>query len=295
MRSPSQSLADHTQAAAAALRTVQSGAFALAARSALLALAMGALAAPKAGWAACSDDFSGPALAPAWSFMDADGVQGGSYTLADGRLSLIGRGRDAFNSVNEFVGIRRMDITGDFDVSVKLEEQANTHEWAQAGIMAAADLSDLKKGGYVVLDASPANGYNLFYDAAQPAGTLDKFEKAAASSGYPVWLRLARTGNKFSAWYRKAADAAWVSIATDIAPVGTTGPSQLALMSLSHNQSRDGKAVFDDFTCLHAPVVIRMTGPSIRKGITAESAGGFAAFWDVSGRKTPAGVLFHRP
>jgi hypothetical protein len=104
-----------------------------------------------------------------------------------------------------------------------------------------------------VLDVCPANGYNLFYDAAEPVGGLDKYVKAAgAATAYPVWLRLAKAGGRFSAWYRNKADAAWISIAKDIVPLGAAAPSVIALVSLSHNQAMDGKTVFDDFACLHA-------------------------------------------
>jgi hypothetical protein len=203
-------------------------------------------------FAACPDGFSGTVLAPAWTFLDADGAPGGAHALAGGKLELAGRGRDAFKAVNEFVGIRRKDITGDFDVSVKIESQTDTHDWAQAGILAASDLTHLEKGGYVVLDVSPANGYNLFYDSAEPVGGLDKLVTASGvSTVYPVWLRLAKTGGRFSAWYRHKADAPWNIIAKDILPLGDVSPSEIALVSLSHNQALEGKTVFDDFECIH--------------------------------------------
>lgn len=247
---------------------------------------------PVPGRAACSDDFSATALGPQWRFVDADGAAGGAYALANGKLELTGRGRDAYGTVNEYVGVARNDITGDFDVSVKLESQSKTHDWAQAGILAAADLNDLKKGGYVVLDATPANGFNLFYDAAEPAGTLDKFS-AVKPSGYPVWLRLAKTGNRFSAWFKRQAGDPWTSIASNVVPVGETAPSQLALVSLSHDAAADGKAVFDDFTCLHAPTAIAPARP--RSPVGAAVARGFPEARDGAGRLRPGAVLFLRP
>jgi hypothetical protein len=251
-----------------------------------------AAARPAAG--ACPDDFAGPGLAAPWAFVDADGADGGGYAVAGGKLELTGRGRDAYNTVNEFVGISRRDIAGDFDVSVKLESQGKTHGWAQAGLLAASDLSDLAKGGYVILDATPANGYNFFYDAAQPAGTLDKYAKSASPSGYPVWLRLAKSGNAFSAWYRKAAGDPWTLLAKDIVPVGASGPSQIALVSLSHNQAVDGKAVFDDFACLHAPTAIRIAGPA-RRVTAAERGGILPGVRTLTGRRWPGSVVFLHP
>lgn len=242
----------------------------------------------------CSDDFTGPALGAPWKFLDADGGAGGGYALAGGKLELTGRGRDAFKEVNEFVGVWRSDIAGDFDVSVKIESQANTHGWAQAGILAAADLSDLSKGGYVVVDASPANGYNFFYDSAEPIGSLDKVIMPGAAPGYPVWLRLAKSGTRFSAWYRKAAGDPWTGIAKDITPLGAAVPSRIALFSLSHNANMDGKAVFDDFACLHAPSTVLGAG-STRTGLRSTSVPAFQGNRNVAGRRNASPRFFPAP
>lgn len=245
-------------------------------------------AAPTAVAQACSDDFTGPVLGAPWKFLDADGGPGGVYGLSGGKLELSGRGRDAFKAVNEFVGIWRSDIAGDFDVSVKIESQTNTHGWAQAGILAATDLSDLSKGGYVVVDASPANGYNFFYDSDEPIGGLDKVITSGTASGYPVWLRLARTGARFSAWYRKSTGEPWTGLAKDITPLGAAGPSRIALFSLSHNAGLDGKAVFDDFTCLHAG----STALRFRSALTGLRSRAMPAF---AGDRNVAGRLSGRP
>lgn len=241
--------------------------------------------------AACPDDFSASALGSPWRFVDADGSSGGAYAIVNGRLELTGRGRDVYGTVNEFVGLARNDIAGDFDVSVKLESQTATHAWAQAGILAATDLGDLRKGGYVVLDATPSNGFNLFYDSAEPAGSLDKLTQAKPS-GYPVWLRLAKAGNRFSAWYRRRAEDAWTPIASDVTPVGAAAPSQLALVSLSHDVNADGKAVFDDFACLHAPTALLPRAPIRSETAVARV---FPGARDAAGRLRPGPVLFLRP
>lgn len=235
--------------------------------------------------AACPDEFSGTALGPAWTFVDADNAATPGSATVNGKLELVGRGKDVFKTVNEFVGVKRTDITGDFDVSVKIESQTNTHEWAQAGILAATDLSHLEKGGYVILDVTPASGYNLFYDAAEPIGGVDKVV-TAGKSGYPVWIRLAKKGKAFSAWYRKPPDAAWTVIAEGITPLGEAAPSQIALISLSHNTAMDGKTVFDDFACLHEPVTAAFP---MRPGHQGETVGRFIPVVDAAGRMIAPG------
>lgn len=248
--------------------------------------------------AACPDEFSGTALGPAWTLVDADNDATSGSATVNGKLELVGRGKDVFKTVNEFVGVKRTDITGDFDVSVKIESQTNTHEWAQAGILAATDLSQLDKGGYAILDVTPANGYNLFYDAAEPIGGVDKFA-TAGKSGYPVWIRLAKKGKVFSAWYRNKADAAWSVIAEGITPLGAAAPSQIALVSLSHNVSMDGKTVFDDFTCLHEPATAIFVGPAEkskagRRFLPVVDAAGRLLFpGNQSGKAVPAKAAYY--
>lgn len=248
--------------------------------------------------AACSDGFSGTALDPAWTFVDADNDAASGAATVNGKLELTGRGKDVFKTVNEYVGVKRTDIAGDFDVSVKIESQTNTHDWAQAGILAATDLSHLEKGGYVVLDVTPASGYNLFQDAAEPIGGLDKVT-TAGKSAYPVWIRLAKKAKAFSAWYRNKADAPWTVIAEGITPLGAAAPSQIALVSLSHNAAMDAKTVFDDFTCLHEPATAILAGPG-GKG-DGNAVGRFFPVVDAAGRilmrypiKGPGAAFFAR-
>ncbi|GEM_PF-3697931 len=197
---------------------------------------------------ACGDAFTGPSMDSSWTFLDADGEPGGSAMVSAGKLELAGKGSDAFKDVNEFVGVRRAGLAGDFDVSVKIESQTNTNGWAQAGILAANDATRPSQGGYVIVDVTPGNGYHAFYDASGSVGTLDTHADAGVSA-YPVWIRLARTGAKFSAWYKNQATAAWSPIALGFQAQGTGAVSEIALVSLSHNDSLEAKTVFDDFTC----------------------------------------------
>jgi hypothetical protein len=245
---------------------------------------------------ACDDDFSGPTLNPAWTFLDMDGAAGGSAKINAGKLELVGRGSDAFKDVNEFVGVKRAAVAGDFDVSVKIESQAATHEWAQAGILAANDAADPAKGGYVVVDVTPGNGFHAFYDASGSVGTLDTHVDKGTSA-YPVWIRLARSGTKFSAWYRTQAQGAWLLIAEKFSAQGTGAASEIALISLSHNDSADGKTVFDDFICGAATAVFQPGSGPVE---SASAAVHFPAAWplfDAAGRREglPAGAAWSYP
>jgi hypothetical protein len=200
----------------------------------------------------CPDDFSvsGIGEGKTWKFIDADKSSVGSGVVVGGKLELSGRGGDVYGKKNEFVAVSRSDIQGDFDVSVKLESQENTHEWAQAGIVAATDLSDLSKGGYVALDISPGNGFNVFFDKTAPAGELDG-HVGAGQKAYPAWLRLSKKGMQFSAWYKTQENAAWTALPNPSQSIGTQANSQIGLFTVSHDTTKASKVVFDDFACLN--------------------------------------------
>ncbi len=199
---------------------------------------------------ACSDDFSKQSVGAGlgWKFVDADSSASGAALVAGGTLDLSGRGADIFGLKNQFVMASRSDIKGDFDVSVKILSQTNTHEWAQAGILIANNAENLALGGYFVLDVSPLNGQTAFYDSAAPIGQLEK-SKSVKPTAYPVWLRVKKASKKFSAWYKNAEADAWKTVVENISSLNTMDDSHIALFSLSHNVSMDAHAVFDDFVC----------------------------------------------
>jgi hypothetical protein len=215
---------------------------------------------PSAQAAACSDSFAVADVGEGktWRFVAFDKSTSGSASIADGYLTLSGRGADIYGAKNEFVAAYRADILGDFDVSVKLAGLDSTHEWAQAGIVAATDLNDLSKGGYVAVDVSPGHGYTVFYDKNAPAGQLDG-NSGAGKTVYPAWLRLAKQGTQYTAWYKTQDMGSWTQLPKPPPSLTTQANAQIGLFTVSHDPTQTGKAVFDDFTCLHQPVT-RLSG-----------------------------------
>lgn len=235
---------------------------------------------------ACSDSFAVADVGEGktWRFVAFDKSAFGSATVADGKLTLAGRGADIYGAKNEFVAAYRTDIRGDFDVSVKLISQDSTFEWAQAGIVAANDLNDLSKGGYVAVDISPAHGYTVFYDKTAPAGQLDG-NSGAGKTVYPAWLRLAKKGLQFTAYYKTQEGGSWTALPTPPVSLNTGADAQIGLFAVSHNANQTGKAVFDDFTCLGAATALRPGLPG--KGAPSLPGPGPAARIDALGKARP--------
>jgi hypothetical protein len=199
----------------------------------------------------CSDAFAGSSWGPAFDLIDKTTTKTGTATIANGKLTLSAAGRDIYNSVNEYVALRRKGVEGDFDMTVTIESQDNIHDWSQAGFVVANDLDNLAQGGYVALDVSPRNGRAFFSDTKGTVGTLDS-NTAKGQSGYPVSLRLTKQNKLFSAWYKEGASNAWTVLVSNKVALQTANQSHIALFSLSHDPERLGKAVFSNFTCTDA-------------------------------------------
>jgi hypothetical protein len=206
----------------------------------------------QSGYAPGTDDFADGTLDPAWTFHDHDNDGGtGSYTESGGQLSLIGRGADVWGSVNQYVVLIRSDVTGPFDISVKVVSQTNTHGWALSGIIAADDIDNLSSGGYCGVGVTPSNNFQFQYDLSGPVGEWET-NIEGGTKAFPCWLRLVKnSSNQFTAYYKTSEGGSWNAIGSSPPPPytaqSTASNSQVGLFSNSHNTSSTCTAVFDDF------------------------------------------------
>ena len=196
---------------------------------------------------ACSDNFE-ETLNPAWTFVDYDNHEGSSAKIQDGKLWLNGWGFDTYKNHNEFIGIFRNDLTGNFDISVRIDTQTATHSWAQTGIMVANNIMDLSEGGYGFLEITPKTGVRVFYDSKSPVGFTDKNIRSAKSTKFPMFLRLIKTDTTFFGLYKHPDSNSWQE-ASNFSPLLTQKNSHVGLFSFSHDSVKAGTVIFDDFTC----------------------------------------------
>jgi hypothetical protein len=201
-------------------------------------------------WAksATDDDFTLDALNAKWTFVSTDNPSV-LYSTAGDQLSLTGKGADVWLTDNQFTAVYRKDLTGDFDVSVKVVSQANVDPWTKSGILVFNDFTQPGKGGAFAVIVTPSNGIKIQYDSTGGVGEFD----APAGSGagpnpmaFPVWLRATRKNGSFTGWYRTALNNAWTPIRT-VTPQSVDANSQVGLFATSHNTGSAATAVFDDF------------------------------------------------
>lgn len=194
------------------------------------------------------DSFDEPELGTQWAIIDRTGTQDGTVMESGGVLTLQGRGSELWDADNEFVGVYRTDIPGDFDVSVQIHAMDSTHGWAKAGIIFANDLRDLAQGGYGLVGASPSDfGAFLNYDLTGD-GTLDHCRKSGSLLSFEgLHVRIVKQGTLLRAFYREGADSAWVEIGTEWNVPSLSPDQQIGLFVFSHDSTQVCSATFDEF------------------------------------------------
>jgi hypothetical protein len=195
------------------------------------------------------DDFTSDALGAAWTFQDYDNAAGGAASLTTNadQLTLTGKGAKVWDVVNEFVAIERADITGSFDVSVKVTSVASfSASEGKAGFLLADDITTLGSGGFATIFVKSSGAVGFEYDVAGAVGTIDGFV-ASGTNAFPIWLRMVKNGTAVSAWYRTALTNAWTQVGTAQTPQSTSANSQVSLFMTSGLSGTTGTAVFDDF------------------------------------------------
>lgn len=84
--------------------------------------------------------------------------------------------------------------------------------YGQVGLMVRNDISKAgqSSAGYVILHASPEEGYSLEWDS-DGDGRIDKHTEFQGYTYWPHWLKLERAGNRFSGYYSTDATN-WIKV-----------------------------------------------------------------------------------
>ena len=112
-------------------------------------------------------------------------------TSTDGVFAVSGAGADIWGSDDGFNAVTE-SISGDATLVARVVDEQNTHMFAKAGITLGGLASDDAR---VILDARP-DGNIEFMARLANGGTMSFI--GGAGTTLPVWLRLARTDDRFS-------------------------------------------------------------------------------------------------
>jgi hypothetical protein len=185
-----------------------------------------------------------PVSAPYLSFQNLQGqvqqVDGGFYIREAGDYAVLDHG-DQYGSAYLPLALGATD-----SAIVKLENADFRSNWVgRTGIMVRKDISKPGQSlGYLVLGASPANGFSLEWDS-DGDGRIDRRTELDGYTNWPCWLKLQRQGGKFIGYSSKDG-ANWSKIG-EAEVAGADGPLDVGVFA--HRSS----ARFIDFKVVKAP------------------------------------------
>ena len=153
-----------------------------------------------------SDDFDNDAKAAFWSDVDK-GTRPSLIEEVDQKLKMTVSAADIWYSTENYTA-RAAELTGDFDVSIKIEHQDNTHPWAKAGLMVKHNMHET--GNIVCLTGiTPSNGFIFQYDWRGNGQMNGSRSVNKSTQGLNNYVRLVRVGNKFTGYHKQSLDGEW--------------------------------------------------------------------------------------
>jgi type IV pilus assembly protein PilY1 len=190
-----------------------------------------------------------------WKYYDLDAKNNTpSQYILNSDEYLNAAGADVWTANDEFVDYYQNNLSGDWDVVVKVVSQENTNSWAKAGLMVKNNLrysaSDSNgTTGYCMVAVTPGNGYVFQWDS--DANKYLDSTTTAGTTTYPVWLRLKKVGTTFTGYYSHSSNNPplvneWTQIASrTIASANNT--QDIGLFVTGHNTADFCEVRFSKF------------------------------------------------
>jgi hypothetical protein len=169
-------------------------------------------------------------LPSGWTESDigSPGLPGyADYNPASGTWTIGGSGSDVWNTADEF-HFASQNLAADGSIIAQVTAVQNTDPWGKAGVMFhnSADPSVV----FADVMATPGNGVTFQWRTAY--GTVPNNVNLTGLSA-PIWVKLTRVGNSFSAFYSNDGNA-WTQLGTaQTVVMNTTALAGLAVTA--HN------------------------------------------------------------
>lgn len=152
--------------------------------------------------------FSAAAIPEPWKQMDIGAVgTAGSGSETGGTWTVTGSGVDIWGNADGFRYVYQR-LNGNIQLIVKVTTVQNTNVWSKAGLMIRDNLTPGSRN--VALFVTPGNG--VTFQSRAVANQVSISEKAPGFTA-PYWIKLARSGNRFSAW-RSPDNITWTRVGT---------------------------------------------------------------------------------
>jgi regulation of enolase protein 1 (concanavalin A-like superfamily) len=160
--------------------------------------------------------------------------------VSPGTIIMNGTGSDIWNASDQF-RFACKSLSGDGTIIARVDGLANTHEWAKAGVMIRETLDATSNFAFVAATPNPTHG--ISFQRRTPDATAGA-NTDVASQTIPVWVKLTRKGDTFTAQL-SSDGVAWTDIAVNPAVSIQMGSSVLiGLAVCSHDAAQVTAAKF---------------------------------------------------
>jgi len=182
---------------------------------------------------------------PSWLSQDVGTVPAtGSWSQASGVFTVRGSGADVWGTADAFRFVY-VSLAGNVTITARVTSIQNVNSWSKAGVMMRSGLTAGAANMYMLTSPTATNGHRIQNRDTASGTTVST--QATGNGTAPVWVRLVRSGNNFSAFYS--------SNGTTFTAVGPTraitmaSAIQIGLAVTSHSTTTTLAAgVFDNVT-----------------------------------------------
>ena len=190
--------------------------------------------------------FLSVALPAGWTGQEvgSTGVPG-SATFLNGTFTLQGAGADIWETADGCRFVFR-GLSGDFVITARLDSMSNTDYWAKAGLMVRESSAAGSRN--VSLLVTPESGGTRMQWRNSTGGSTSDHELSGSNA--PLWLRIVRSGNTFTAW--KSDDgSSWTN--AHVVTLAMTSAVLLGLTVTSHRNDTLNTATFNHVSVTSLP------------------------------------------
>jgi hypothetical protein len=188
----------------------------------------------------CSLPALGFAAAPTASTDIGQVAVAGSTSIANGVYTVRASGADIWGTRDEFRFVRG-SLSGDGEITARVDSVSATHPWTKAGVMIRETLSSQSRYAYTLVSASSGVDFQRRLSTGASAASSGRPDGVTRA---PYWVRMRRIGNVFTA-YVSADGLAWRQQGSSVTiAMGASVYAGLAVTS--HRDGRLATAVFSN-------------------------------------------------
>ena len=163
----------------------------------------------------------------------------GSYTSGSDTYTVAGGGTDIWGNSDQFHFLSQ-SFTGNGTIIARVESVQNTNVSAKGGVMFRD--STAANAAYAFVWVTPSG--NVVFETRSANGTSSGYSSTVSDVGIPVWVRLVRSGNQFSASY-SLNGTSWTQVGTTQSVTMATN-AQAGLAVTSHTNGTLCTSVFSN-------------------------------------------------